>query len=154
MDYPADPACRSVDDQWLLGEDLLVAPVLTGQRTRRVVLPAGLWRPLVGGGPIAGGQVVEVDAPLDLLPVYVRDGAVLPLADPVDQVGPDTLFRLRVQVHGDGRHGAELVEDDGVTMAGPANRIGLTWDGSRVHLSRAGSFAGRRYELASWEQRA
>ena len=151
MDYPADPACRSVDDQWLLGEDLLVAPVLTSQRRRRLVLPPGVWRPLAGGGPVPGGQTLDIDAPLDLLPVYVRDGALLPLAEPVEYVGPETVFRLQVQVHGDGRHGGELVEDDGVSMAGPANRVDLTWDGSAVHLDRSGSFTGRRFELAAWQ---
>ncbi len=146
MDFPADPACRTCDDQWLLGEDLLVAPVLTGVR-RRIVLPPGQWRPLGGGTPVAGGQTIEIDTPLDLLPVYVRDGAVLPLAEPHDHVGPETVFRLHVEVHGDGRHGCELIEDDGVTMGGPANRVVLRWLGGEVRLDRAGPNALHRFTI-------
>ncbi len=149
MDFPDDAACRQVDDQWLLGPDLLVAPVFTGNRTRSVVLPSGLWHPLAGGAPLHGGRTVEVDAPLGLLPVFVRDGAVLPLAEPVAQVEADTVFQLHVQVFGDGRYGTTLIEDDGVTIGGPANRVTLSCDGAAVQLTRSGTWAGRRFALVS-----
>lgn len=153
MDYPDDPACRTCDDQWLLGEDLLVAPVLGGT-SRTVVLPPGRWRPLSGGVAIVGGQSFTIDTPLGLLPVYVRDGAVLPLAEPVDHISADTVFALHVQVHGDGHRGCSLIEDDGVTVAGPANQVRLVSDGVTVRLDRSGDWSGRRYRLADWETRA
>lgn len=150
MDYPTDPACRVVDDQWLLGEDLLVAPVFTGTSTRTVVLPPGIWWPLTGGASVHGGQTIEIAAPLDLLPVYVRDGAVLPLARPLAHVDSGTRFALEVHVYGDGRHGCTLVEDDGVTMGGPANRVDLAWDGTQVRLARSGTWADHRFTLDAW----
>lgn len=147
MDFPSDPACRAVDDQWLLGEDLLVAPVLSGG-TRRIVLPPGLWRPLGGGAAIAGGQTITIAAPLDLLPVYVRDGAMLPLAEPLDHIGAETVFRLHIEVHGDGQHGCELVEDDGMTIGGPANRVTIERVDGAIRLRRQGQ-ARHRFVLAA-----
>ena len=149
MDFPDDPACRTVDDQWLLGEDLLVAPIFPGQRVRRVVLPPGVWRPLGGGAPLSGGQTIEIAAPLDLLPVYVRDGAVVPLAEPLDHIDADTVFRLHIEIHGDGRHGCELFEDDGETMHGPRNRVLITCHAGKVHLTREGANPQHRFELAT-----
>jgi alpha-glucosidase (family GH31 glycosyl hydrolase) len=95
---PDDPEAVARDDQFLFGPDLLAAPVLApGQTTREVYLPDGEWIDLwrsgtwdsvagafVLGTPavLAGGQVVEVPAPLDELPLLVRAGAVLPLLAP------------------------------------------------------------------------
>ena len=81
----ADPAARSVDDQWLLGDDLLVAPVLEqGATTRSVHLPAGArWQPVrvdaagalvPAGAPLAGGQRVEVPVTLADIPLFTRAG--------------------------------------------------------------------------------
>lgn len=83
LDDPS-PAARSVDDQWLLGRDVLVAPVLRrGARTRRVHLPAGeRWRRVrVGragelvpeGGWLDGGRTVEAAAPLADIPLFLRE---------------------------------------------------------------------------------
>ncbi|MBQ8509870.1 MAG: glycoside hydrolase [Clostridia bacterium] len=62
-----------VTDQFMLGDDILVAPVLTkGARSRSVILPAGRWKRDVGGELLEGGRTVTVDAALDELPVFVR----------------------------------------------------------------------------------
>jgi alpha-D-xyloside xylohydrolase len=152
MDFPADAACRACEDQWLLGEDLLVAPVLSGT-ARQVVLPPGRWRPLAGGPAVAGPATIAIDAPLDLLPVYVRDGALLPLAEPLTHVAADAAFPITVEVHGDGRYGSDLVEDDGRTLGGPANRVRLSWDGRAVNLERHGDWPGRRFRCVGMVHR-
>jgi alpha-glucosidase len=81
-----DPALLRVDDAFLCGPDVLVAPVFEEGATRRVVrLPPGAWWDLAGEGSRTG--VVEVDVTIDRLPVFVRAGAVLP----VDGAGRDVL---------------------------------------------------------------
>ncbi|MEG3615433.1 TIM-barrel domain-containing protein [Isoptericola haloaureus] len=77
-DFPHDPACWDVADQFLLGRDLLVAPVLeAGARERAVYLPAGArWTDAASGAVHDGGTTVVVDAPLDVVPVFLRDGAL------------------------------------------------------------------------------
>jgi alpha-D-xyloside xylohydrolase len=79
LNFPADPACWEVQDQFLLGDDILVAPVVTeGAREREVYLPPGAgWRDAWTGAPVAGGQWVTAAAPLELIPVYLREGGSL-----------------------------------------------------------------------------
>ena len=75
-EFPSDPKTAGIDDQFLLGPRILVAPV-TAQRatTRTMYFPAGAsWQPLLhkDAPPIKGGQSLTVDAPLDEIPVYAR----------------------------------------------------------------------------------
>jgi alpha-D-xyloside xylohydrolase len=79
FDFPDDPAAWGVDDQHMFGPDLLIAPVLEfGARSRSVRLPAGSrWTEVWSGRSLEGGQVVEVDAPLERIPVFAREGAAM-----------------------------------------------------------------------------
>ncbi len=88
---PDNPQFWNCDDQYLLGDALLVAPILQdGQRARTVQLPAGHWIGYWDGKVYEGGQAVDVPAPLSQIPILVKEGAVLPvLLDPADTlVGP------------------------------------------------------------------
>ena len=72
--YPEDCACWDVEDEYMYGPDVLVAPVLyAGQTKRNVYLPKGDdWVETATGREYQGGQCVEADAPLDVIPVFVR----------------------------------------------------------------------------------
>ena len=82
LEFPEDPKSWTVDDAYLLGRDLLVAPVLeAGARSWDVYLPKGaVWRDAWTGEEHEGGQTVAVPAPLDRIPLFLRDGAQLPIA--------------------------------------------------------------------------
>ena len=75
-EFPDDPRAWDVDSAYLLGPNLLVAPVLElGARSREVYLPKGAtWTDCASGKVYSGGQTVTVDAPLDVIPVFARDG--------------------------------------------------------------------------------
>jgi len=82
--YPDDPITPWVDDQFLLGADVLVAPILDdGMRTvaRRVYLPAGRWFDLATDAAFDGPGFVTLDVPIESMPVFVREGARLPRID-------------------------------------------------------------------------
>jgi hypothetical protein len=81
LEFPDDPEAWEIEDQHLFGPSLLVAPVLEYQaRTRSVYLPAGArWTDVWTGRVYEGGQRVEVDAPLERIPVFTRDAAALPV---------------------------------------------------------------------------
>lgn len=83
LEFPDDPRCWEVDDEYLFGRDLLVAPVLAaGVRERSVYLPVGAsWTDGWTGESYIGGQDVVVGAPLDRIPVFLRDGADIALSD-------------------------------------------------------------------------
>lgn len=122
--FQGDPNVRDIDDQYMLGASLLVAPVCEeGATSRKVVLPEGTWFDWAGDvaqGPLAGGQTVTVDAPLDRIPVFARGGAVVPMWSdiPSTTMGYRPLqLDLHVFVPGeDGRYDSLLVEDDGETL--------------------------------------
>jgi len=90
--YPADKQVYRLDDEYLLGPDLLVAPVTTpGARSRSVYLPAGAWVDYWTGQVLTGGRRIRAAAPLDHIPLFVRGGALLPLlARPGDTLAPAT----------------------------------------------------------------
>ncbi len=73
-DFPKDSQCWNVEDQYMFGPDYLVAPVTEmGQRVKRVYLPKqAMWRRLEGGAVFEGGQSIDVDAPIDSVPVFLR----------------------------------------------------------------------------------
>ncbi|MCA9540367.1 MAG: hypothetical protein KC620_15820, partial [Myxococcales bacterium] len=93
--WPDDPTLRAVDDQFLLGPDLLVAPVLTEGATRRTVqTPPGRWFDALSGAAYDGPGPIEVDAPLAALPMFAREGALIvrgPARPHVDAPGPDVM---------------------------------------------------------------
>jgi alpha-D-xyloside xylohydrolase len=80
-DFPEDAAAWTVEDQFMFGPDLLVAPVLfEGATNRRAYLPTGnSWRSPWSGETYAGGQWLAVEAPLNRIPVFLRGAADLPI---------------------------------------------------------------------------
>jgi alpha-D-xyloside xylohydrolase len=82
VDFADDEVSWTIEDQFLLGPDLLVAPVTEyGVRTRTVYLPTGArWSNSWTGEQYTGGTWIQVDAPLDRIPVFARDEAVVPVA--------------------------------------------------------------------------
>jgi alpha-D-xyloside xylohydrolase len=79
LEFPEEVPAWEVSDQFMLGPDVLVAPVTTlGARTRDVYLPTGAtWLDAWTGSPVAEGGWVTADAPLDRIPVYLREGGAL-----------------------------------------------------------------------------
>ncbi|MFE9021380.1 TIM-barrel domain-containing protein [Streptomyces sp. NPDC007808] len=77
FDFPEDPRAWDVDDQFLLGPDVLVAPVYeAGARARQVYLPVGArWLDAITGRVLTGGTRLDAQAPLERIPVYLREGA-------------------------------------------------------------------------------
>jgi alpha-D-xyloside xylohydrolase len=81
VDFPDDPEAWSTEDEFMLGPDLLVAPITSpGARERRVHLPPGRWIDAWTGEAIEGGRTVGAAAPLARIPVFTREGATIPVA--------------------------------------------------------------------------
>jgi alpha-D-xyloside xylohydrolase len=75
FDYPDDETCYDIEDEFLFGSDLLIAPVTEqGARKRSIYLPAGsAWRYAWDGTPRDAGRSFEENAPLEIIPVYIRE---------------------------------------------------------------------------------
>ncbi|MEU9675127.1 glycoside hydrolase family 31 protein [Streptomyces parvus] len=132
---PGDRALRECEDAFLLGDALLVAPVLEpGVRRRAVRLPRGRWYDTVTGRAYEGPGQVLVDAPLSGVPVLARAGAVIPVR------GADGEPELEVWAPAPGRTGGGLVvrdAGDGWAEA-EVERYATRWEGGRVVVERDG----------------
>ena len=137
--YAADTQVRELNDQFLLGDSLLVAPVLEeGATTRKLIIPNGEWREWLGGIAFCEGQH-EVSVTLKDLPIFVRGGSVIPMwpIAPGSTMGyhPEVIELLIAIPSEDGETDSFLVEDDGETFDF-ANGGRIT---SRFKVTRSGS---------------
>ena len=144
FDHQYDPVVRSLDDEFLLGADLLVAPVLApGTTSRQVYLPAGTWYDWHTDEALAGAGWVVAPTPMDRIPLYARGGAVVPMwpTAPASTAGHHpAAVELHVFVPGtDGTWTSLLQEDDGLTTAAAR--------GARVRTTCTVTRSGDRVEL-------
>src|SRR5205823_324406 len=82
MDFPADKEALNIGDQYLFGPAIMVNPVTTaGATTRSVYLPAGSkpWFNFWTGATSPASQRIEVPAPIETLPLFIRPGSILPM---------------------------------------------------------------------------
>jgi len=81
FDFPADENSYPIYDEYMFGSDILVAPIIeAGRFNREVYLPTGAeWTDPYTGKVYAGGETVTVEAPMDKIPLFLKDGAKLPI---------------------------------------------------------------------------
>lgn len=91
LEYPEDPNVRSLSQQYMLGGSVLVAPVFDQSR-HRVYLPRGSWIDLETGGRIPGGVWLEYPKKIDVIPMFLREGAVMPTLKQVPDHIPEGNF--------------------------------------------------------------
>ena len=150
FDFASDSKALDINDEFMFGPSILVAPVTEeGATSREVYLPKGTdWYDFWTGKRIAGGQRIHRDAPLNVLPLYVRAGSILPLGPEEEYTGehPGVPVELRIYPGADGD--ATLYSDDGLTYGyekGQYAWIPMHWNDASHTLSmdaRRGSFAG------------
>jgi alpha-glucosidase len=122
FDHQYDGTVRDLDDEYLLGPDLLVAPVIEpGVTARQVYLPAGDWYDWHTDDLVGGSRFLTAATPMDQIPIFARGGSVIPMWSeaPASTTGyhPSVLeLHLFVPV-ADGSHHSMLQEDDGLTFA-------------------------------------
>ena len=137
--YPGDAKMLAIDDVYMWGDALLVAPVtVAGATQRSVYLPAGLWYDYWTHTRVQGGAEVTASADLATLPLFVKAGAIVPMG-PVKQYTTEPSAEpldLVVYPGADGRF--SFYEDDGVSMdhaRGVFSLIDLEWRDSARSLS-------------------
>lgn len=103
-----DPTCEALD-QYLMGDALLVAPMFAGQESRVVRLPGGEWFDFYTGASVGSGTEALASPGLERIPLYVRDGGIVPL------VAEDDAGALQVRHYGRQAGSFVLYDDDGET---------------------------------------
>lgn len=135
LNFQEDEAVANLDDQFMVGDALLAAPVTrAAQREREVYFPAGLWYDQWTGTLASrGGETLTVRAPVDHLPLYVRGGSIVPSTVVMQHTGEKPWNPLRFDIYPDAQGAAtgSLYEDDGTSPAhlqGQFRRTTLTLD--------------------------
>jgi alpha-D-xyloside xylohydrolase len=113
--FPEDANTYDKDLQFMLGPWLLVAPIYDEGEQRSVYLPQGRWINYWTGEAYTGPVNIQVHAPLDTLPLFVRDGAILPLMPPARRIPPGMIDPLIVEVYPHEHSTYRLLEDEGAT---------------------------------------
>ena len=124
---------RDVKDQFMVGDELLVAPMFAGDTTRRVILPPGRWYDFYTGALAGSGETITVKPGLDRIPLFVRDGGIIPL------LAGDSAS-LEVRHYGEAAGRFELYDDDGTTFG--YERGDFSWTALTIERDAAGKLRG------------
>ena len=179
--FPEDERLLTVDDQYMFGDSIMVCPVLyEGITKRTAVLPAGDWFYLPEGTMYAGNKTVEVNSPIDVCPIFIKSGSIIPVtvssslafAEPLEEGGVKALTVLL----GNGETTVRMSDDlsykfvmmmvteqdecviencDGysvgaIKIAGSVNSVYA--DGKRQVLSFDGDFVNVKLESNTWKE--
>jgi alpha-glucosidase len=126
LHYQDDKNVHEISDQYLLGEHIMVCPVTTkGAQTRTVYLPEGDWFDYWTGKRYAGKQYIHVVTPLDIMPMFVKAGSIIPSQPVMNYVGEKEVTQLTLDVYpGNGRF--DLYEDDGKSLGYKEGKLAIT----------------------------
>ncbi len=138
LDTPQDKRLYTVDDQYMIGDRMMVAPLFAGEPSRKVVMPQGSWHDFWTGGAVAGGTELSVPASTDRIPVYVKSGSIVPWADVGLFAATLETLRIAARVYGDGSMPFTLTKGK--------DSQHLSWGNGRGNVDGDGS-----YDVYSWK---
>ncbi|WP_246485154.1 TIM-barrel domain-containing protein [Chitinophaga qingshengii] len=117
MDFAKDTAVRNIGDQFMFGPSLLVNPVYHyKQRSREVYLPAGQgWYDVYTGARHAGGRRITADAPYGRMPLFVKEGSIIPVGPALQYTSEKPADTITLFVYTGKNAAFRLYEDDGAT---------------------------------------
>jgi alpha-D-xyloside xylohydrolase len=160
FDFRTDPAIYNIPDQYMFGNAFLVNPV-TEQiysagtekpKTRKVYLPKADWYDFWTGKALKGGQTIEASAPIEILPLYVKAGSIVPMGPFLQYATEKTAdpMELRVYPGADGQF--VIYEDENDTynyLKGKYATFQFNWNDAKKTLTisdRKGDFSGMQKE--------
>lgn len=143
LDYPGDPMLAEVDDEYMVGDRLLVAPMFAGEAERKIILPPGEWQDFWTGQTVSG-RTQTVSAAYADIPVFVKAGSLMPWADVAQHSDQESARRITVRVYGDGQQ----------TWALPPNAGGLqlSWESQTSRGTVLQPHSARPYQVVGWQK--
>ncbi len=151
MDFANDKKALNINDEFMFGKSILVCPVTKsmynkdGQadfskiESRELYLPAGVnWFDFWTGEKIAGGQTISKEAPIDIIPLYIKEGSILPIGPNVQYVTEKKWDNLKLKVYTGANGSFTLYEDEFDNYNyenGAYTEITVTWDNSKKTLT-------------------
>ncbi|MFL5771962.1 MAG: TIM-barrel domain-containing protein, partial [Flavisolibacter sp.] len=137
----AEATTKEIKDQYMAGENLLVAPMFAGQTSRKVVLPKGKWFDFYTGAFAGDGEVITITPGLDIIPVFVKDGGIIPMM-PARLHAPKAgeIVDIEVRYYGEKPGRYLLYDDDGETF--DYEKGAFTWREIKVEKDKKGKLKG------------
>jgi alpha-D-xyloside xylohydrolase len=138
LDSPGDKRLHKVDDQYLVGDRMMVAPLFAGEKSRKIVFPEGDWHDFWTGAAIKSDEIT-IPSTTENIPVYIKSGSLVPWADVGQFAGTPETRQLSVRVYGNG--------SIPFSMCTAAGSLTLSWK------HRAGNVDGQGvdYKVRSWD---
>ncbi len=145
MDFPNDPKVDTLTNEFMFGPDFLVAPVThQGQTSRKVYLPAGAdWYNYWTNEEYHGGQTIVAKAPINIIPLFVRAGSILPIGKQVEDMDQRQGLK-EIRIYPGANATFDLYRDNGATYnyERSGGRITvLHWDNKDHHFTHTGAKA-------------
>ncbi|MBX3255370.1 MAG: DUF5110 domain-containing protein [Chitinophagaceae bacterium] len=150
MDFATDANVKNIADQYMFGPSLLINPVYTYKATEReVYLPAGQgWYDLYNGAHYSGGQRIRAAAPYEKIPVFVKEGSIIPVGPVLQYSGQKKANDITLYVYTGNDASFNLYEDEGINYRyeqGKFSNIPITYNeaGKTITIGkREGAFEG------------
>ncbi|MCD8313792.1 MAG: DUF5110 domain-containing protein, partial [Bacteroidales bacterium] len=150
FDFTSDEGTWDIGDQYMFGPALMVSPVCEyGARTREVYFPEDCgWYDFYSGKWLAGGQTLDAPAPYERIPLYVREGSIIPFGPDMEYTDERPADPITVYVYTGSDGAFTLYEDEGTTYGyerGECSFIPLTYDDNAHTLTigeRRGEYPG------------
>jgi len=150
LDYPNDKNAWRIDDEYMMGENILCAPFIDSAFSREVYFPKGDWYDFNNNKRYEGGKSYTINMSLDEIPMFVKANTILPLAAPVEFVTPSTVFNIHCRIYGEPVSSIQLFEDNSFNFdfeKGNYNWVKISNSNDKIIVERKGNFAGKMYEI-------
>jgi alpha-D-xyloside xylohydrolase len=141
LDWPDVPELAKVDDAWMVGDRILVAPLFAGEPGRTLTLPPGDWNNFWTGELIHGGTKMQFSANYKDIPVFVKAGSVMPMAVITNSTADTTSRELIVKIFGDGHLPFSIETKNGLSLQ-------LSWNAGQGKVVQNDSSP---YHIRRWE---
>ena len=141
LHHPDDARAVACGDEYLFGRNLLIAPVVEkGATSRQVYLPRGRWYDFWSNELLEGGRDITREVSLDIIPIYVRAGSILPLGPIKQYTGEKVTDPISISIYPGADDSFLLYEDDGATFnyrRGEWTGTEIMWNDARQSLTLA-----------------
>ena len=127
LNYQKDKEAYSALSQFMVGEHLIVAPVLTENNDfKKLYLPEGNWYYIPENKFYKGGEWIIKEVPLNTLPMFLKEGAIIPFQEVQQYVGEKTIEETEIHIYPAAKSSYTLYEDDGITYGHESGKYSLT----------------------------
>lgn len=157
MDYPGDKRAAAIFDQYMMGSSILVAPLFEKTHTRKIYLPGGNWYDFNTNQKYEGGREYDIQVDFQQMPMFIKEGTILPLAKPLQYISSESVFEIEPVVYGKAEGSVSVFEDDGVSYdynEGKYNIVTLWVESAKGkqngRIKRVGDYANMKYKFGKW----